>query len=162
MRIGFSGLDGSAKRIGYVSQIAGHGAQAFNQDQSCNSIWKCTGDKAADTGPHGMAQQDKVLPCERVSDRYDLVDVIGIVIPYARRPVIRHAVPRQIEAHQLQIRKQRSQPVEGVGIVQPAMQRENRQPIRRPPAFCSQTHMQCADINLLGMRSRQDRVLSTK
>ena len=45
----------------------------------------------------------------------------------------------KIQGNQIELRKQRGQPVEGIGVVQPAMQRERWPTLRVAPQFSRDT-----------------------
>lgn len=95
-----------------------------------------------------MTYHVKVMPIQLIRYSQHILHVIQRMVVHAFCTVIGIAVTRKVERNQVELRQQWRQPIEGVGVIQPAMQTKGGRSFGITPL--PGTDLQTQDIKLKG------------
>ena len=146
-------LKGLAHVLGRVNVGAAAQYDAVDQGQAGDPLGERASNDHRDNRAQRMPQQGKLLPAQLLGDTQHVKRVIGQRITRPTRAVIRVAVTGEVHSHNAQPRKFGSQPGKAIGVIQPAMQGDDRQPVLRAKYMRCQLDMWQAQTDFFNHRA---------
>jgi len=134
-------IDGFPQVGRTIVGVAGGRSQAFDHRDPSDPLRQEGSDEAGDAAAQRVAEQGETPPAQRVGGGDDIRNEIDEMVMNPRRMVMNPrravlgmAVSGQIQRHQPRVGQQRREGVEAGGVIQPAVQGQHRNAVRRSPS----------------------------